>query len=123
MTSCYFCRNLEYIPFKCRRCGHSFCVEHRLPENHNCESLHKPSSPFQPTPPPRKQSPTSTICQINVHSKPQLAEVYFDNTYFGFTPTTVKINTGTHTIKIIKSGYYDFIQSVKLSTDSTLMQT
>lgn len=58
MTSCYFCTKLEYIPFKCRRCGHSFCVDHRLPESHNCESVRKT---FQPTPPPPKQPPTPVI--------------------------------------------------------------
>lgn len=120
MTSCYFCGKLEYIPFKCRRCGHSFCTDHRLPEYHYCESVRKPSSPFQPTPPPREQTPTPTIYQINVHSKPTLAEVYFNNTYFGLTPTTVNINKGTYAIKIIKSGYYDFIQSVKISSGLTL---
>lgn len=114
MTSCYFCTKLEYIPFKCRRCGHSFCVDHRLPEYHNCEQ----SPAFIPIPP--RQEPQPTICHINVHSKPTLAEVYLNDTYFGMTPTTVKINTGTYTIKIIKSGYYDFIRSIKISTDLTL---
>ncbi len=125
MTKCYFCPTIEYIPFKCRRCGHSFCSDHRLPENHKCENLRRPSSPAQPTsqqptPPPRKPPQTPTICQINVHSKPKLAEVYLNNTYLGLTPVTVNINKGIYTIRITKSGYYDFNQSLKISTDSTL---
>ncbi|WP_457558379.1 rhomboid family intramembrane serine protease [Candidatus Harpocratesius sp.] len=27
---------LDYLPFKCRYCGGTFCKKHRLPENHNC---------------------------------------------------------------------------------------
>ena len=27
---------LNYLPFKCRYCGGTFCKKHRLPENHKC---------------------------------------------------------------------------------------
>jgi len=27
---------LNYLPFKCRYCGETFCKKHRLPENHQC---------------------------------------------------------------------------------------
>ena len=27
---------LNYLPFKCRYCGNTFCKKHRLPENHQC---------------------------------------------------------------------------------------
>jgi len=30
------------MPFKCRRCGGSFCSKHRLPENHDCAGLKSP---------------------------------------------------------------------------------
>ena len=30
------------MPFKCRRCGGSFCAKHRLPENHDCVGLKPP---------------------------------------------------------------------------------
>jgi hypothetical protein len=34
---CQFCYNpIIEIPFKCQRCGLSYCGEHRLPENHQC---------------------------------------------------------------------------------------
>lgn len=36
MTGCDVCGSEELIPFICRRCGRSFCTEHRLPERHNC---------------------------------------------------------------------------------------
>lgn len=37
MTKCHYCgRQIEGLPYTCRRCGEQFCSEHRLPENHNC---------------------------------------------------------------------------------------
>ena len=34
---CQFCYNpIIEIPFKCQRCGLSYCGKHRLPENHQC---------------------------------------------------------------------------------------
>jgi uncharacterized protein YkwD len=41
-TKCFSCgRDLVALPFVCKFCGHSFCVKHHLPENHNCEGLKK----------------------------------------------------------------------------------
>lgn len=38
---CDFCgETLHEVPFKCRRCGDSFCSDHHLPENHQCPGLH-----------------------------------------------------------------------------------
>jgi len=37
MRRCHFCgKILHELPYKCRRCGHQFCSEHHLPENHHC---------------------------------------------------------------------------------------
>ena len=36
MPKCEQCGKEIALPFKCNYCGHYFCVEHRLPENHNC---------------------------------------------------------------------------------------
>lgn len=36
MPLCYHCgKEIDY-PFKCSFCGGQYCIEHRLPENHNC---------------------------------------------------------------------------------------
>ncbi|GAB4305327.1 MAG: hypothetical protein Kow0069_00950 [Promethearchaeota archaeon] len=38
MVECAHCgKPLTYLPFNCKYCGKSFCREHRLPENHECE--------------------------------------------------------------------------------------
>ena len=41
MHRCHYCgKILHEIPFKCRRCGHTFCADHHLPENHHCHGHH-----------------------------------------------------------------------------------
>lgn len=39
MAECEACGEYENLPYLCRRCGQSFCAEHRLPENHDCPGL------------------------------------------------------------------------------------
>ncbi|MEM3578387.1 MAG: AN1-type zinc finger protein [Candidatus Bathyarchaeia archaeon] len=39
MPQCEHCGKEVILPYKCGFCGHYFCVEHRLPENHNCPNL------------------------------------------------------------------------------------
>jgi len=38
-NKCWICGKEEHIPFKCRFCGKSFCLDHRLPEQHACTEL------------------------------------------------------------------------------------
>lgn len=39
MARCAECGKKENFPYTCKFCDLSFCSEHRLPENHNCEGL------------------------------------------------------------------------------------
>ncbi|QCJ47587.1 MULTISPECIES: rhomboid family intramembrane serine protease [Haloprofundus] len=39
MAECHECGEYENLPYQCRRCGNTFCAEHRLPENHNCPGM------------------------------------------------------------------------------------
>ena len=41
MVKCDFCGKEVYLPFKCQFCEGSFCIDHRLPENHKCKNLWK----------------------------------------------------------------------------------
>jgi uncharacterized protein YkwD len=43
MPECEQCGREEMLPFTCAYCGGNYCVEHRLPENHNC--AHRPKAP------------------------------------------------------------------------------
>lgn len=39
MAHCDACGRPENLPYQCRRCGGTFCAEHRLPESHTCPGL------------------------------------------------------------------------------------
>ena len=39
MAKCEYCGKEVVLPFKCSYCGGIFCIEHHLPEKHNCPAL------------------------------------------------------------------------------------
>ena len=39
MATCDVCGEYENLPYQCKRCGKTFCSDHRLPENHDCPGL------------------------------------------------------------------------------------
>ncbi len=39
MARCDVCGREVSLPYRCKYCGGTFCSEHRLPENHNCDGL------------------------------------------------------------------------------------
>ncbi|MDD4083276.1 MAG: AN1-type zinc finger domain-containing protein [Sphaerochaetaceae bacterium] len=42
MSNCDKCKKtIDGLPYRCSKCGETFCSEHRLPENHNCRGLRK----------------------------------------------------------------------------------
>jgi predicted nucleic acid binding AN1-type Zn finger protein len=41
LVKCLVCNKEVYLPFKCQFCEGSFCLDHRLPENHKCKNLWK----------------------------------------------------------------------------------
>jgi hypothetical protein len=45
MAQCDECGSHENLPYQCRRCGGTFCAEHRLPENHDCPGLDEWNDP------------------------------------------------------------------------------
>ena len=45
MAKCDACGKYENLPYQCRRCGGTFCAEHRLPENHDCPGLDEWNDP------------------------------------------------------------------------------
>ncbi len=44
---CEKCGREEVLPFRCAYCGRYHCAEHRLPEAHDCEFLHRARSPVE----------------------------------------------------------------------------
>lgn len=65
------CKKSEFLPFKCRYCGRSFCGDHRLPANHDCparpeimnipSSARGPTASFHEVPPPNPYG--AKLCQ------------------------------------------------------------
>ena len=50
LMKCAYCgKEIEGLPYKCRYCGEYFCVEHHLPENHNCPALSHPPRSMEPS--------------------------------------------------------------------------
>lgn len=63
---------------------------------------------------------SSKTGNLFVSSSPTKASVYVDNRLKGSTPITVKnLAAGQHSLKLTKSGYYDWLQGVNISTDKT----
>jgi len=45
MAKCDVCGKGVDLPYDCRRCGGTYCSEHRLPENHSCAGLNEWNDP------------------------------------------------------------------------------
>ncbi|RLE88342.1 MAG: hypothetical protein DRJ49_05140 [Thermoprotei archaeon] len=61
MVKCEYCGKEVVLPFKCSYCGGKFCIDHHLPEKHECPALvrgvwqprYVPVEPPPPEPPRR----------------------------------------------------------------------
>ncbi|CAL9733030.1 CDC48-associated ubiquitin-like/zinc finger protein 1 [Monosporozyma unispora] len=38
-THCFYCKQIDFLPFHCNECNHDFCSKHRLKEDHHCIAL------------------------------------------------------------------------------------
>ncbi|MHA1672687.1 MAG: AN1-type zinc finger domain-containing protein, partial [Promethearchaeota archaeon] len=63
---------LDYLPFKCRYCGGTFCKKHRLPENHQCSFTFKQDT---------KSSTSRTSSSYNTTRSNETAENTPPDTY------------------------------------------
>ena len=45
MAKCDVCGKGVDLPYNCRRCGGTYCAEHRLPENHSCTGMNEWNDP------------------------------------------------------------------------------
>lgn len=50
-----------------------------------------------------------------IRSSPSRARIYVDGSYKGTTPKTIKIRSGWHSIRLTKTGYYDWRERVYVS--------
>ena len=69
------------------------------------------------TPTPK---PTPTVATLVVSSNPSGANIFIDNNYKGFTPTTqTEIAPGTHVVLLKKEGYLDDEQTITFEAGTT----
>ena len=39
--SLHYCKMKDFLPFQCKKCLNTFCLEHREAEKHDCEKSNK----------------------------------------------------------------------------------
>jgi PEGA domain len=67
-----------------------------------------------------KSSANKIRCNFILNSTPPGASIYLDGSNKGTTPKTISgVSTGSHTIKIIKSGYEDYNKQVTVTAEKT----
>lgn len=64
--------------------------------------------------------PTPIYGSIDVNSSPIGCDIYVDNVKVGETPMLIeKCLTGTHTLRIVKQGYSEFVRTITVSENQT----
>jgi hypothetical protein len=65
-------------------------------------------------------APTPTTGSISVFSAPSGADIHLDGAYKGTTPTTIPdVSSGSHTLKLEKYGYAEWLTSVHVASGVT----
>lgn len=84
-------------------------------------SLKSPSSTSQSTEklPTQNPSEISSIQVVPINSEPVGAEIWIDGKYVGSTPSSIKLNVGNHTIKIVRPTYKDWIREITIVSGET----
>ena len=70
-VKCSRCNAETYMPFKCPYCGQYFCVEHRLPENHDCPEAWRAKAPMEQPPKTLKTVESKPSYQYTVTMTPE----------------------------------------------------
>lgn len=52
-----------------------------------------------------RKTPTQASTQIEIDSNPLGTDIELDGNYIGSTPSTVKVSSGEHTVRLTKNGY------------------
>ncbi|GJQ11254.1 hypothetical protein GpartN1_g3045.t1 [Galdieria partita] len=65
------CNQLDFLPYLCENCGHTFCGQHRLPESHHC----KPKTVTNTTTVSNKSNNTLASQPLPTCSKPNCRNI------------------------------------------------
>ena len=73
---------------------------------------------FRPVAAP--QQPTAAEATVIINSTPEGADITVDGKYVGNTPSTLRLGSGDHTVKIDKTGFATWQRSVSITGGSNL---
>ncbi len=66
MSKCDQCGTEVILPFTCAYCGKNYCVEHRLPENHQCSNTPKTPPPYIAPIVPKDKAPEVRTSKLSL---------------------------------------------------------
>ena len=72
------------------------------------------------TPKPGASEFTEGSGTLTIASEPDSAEVYVDGKFVGNAPATLKLPTGSHTIRLKSLGHIDWERTIEMLKDSQL---
>jgi len=85
-VKCQYCQEETFLPFKCPFCNGYHCVQHRLPENHECPEYWKTKSPRREPAPIVLESPPERT--FEEYARPSATQP--KTTVFWFSLTELK---------------------------------
>ncbi|ADT85100.1 PEGA domain-containing protein [Thermococcus barophilus] len=65
-------------------------------------------------------SPGFLPATLEISSFPSGAKVYIDDELKGLTPLTVEVSPGTHTVKLIRDGYHEYVTTLTIDQGETI---
>jgi hypothetical protein len=64
--------------------------------------------------------PLQQTGSVSISSTPTGATVFFDGIFYGTTPVTATLSTGSHSVKVSNAGYNDYIATVSVIAGQTM---
>ena len=87
-TQCFYCRQLDFLPFNCKYCNEEFCLNHRTVESHDCEAF-KAKMKWEHRPPPSPSPSSHTHSDTNYRKN----NINKNKNYIGYENNSKNTNT------------------------------
>jgi len=71
-----------------------------------------PTAPATPPPAPLPATANEAPSTVTIASVPDGSEIYVDSSFVGNAPSTLKLQPGKHTIKVVQSGYKEWSREI-----------
>ncbi len=122
---CHFCdQDKEGLPFRCNYCGETFCVDHRLPENHACPRIGGPLQPgytrrYQPAKLPARSREVRTFPSLR--SGPRSLRLQYSGLFSRVESRHMLLATGAMTLAGVFLAFYTSAQFAIFGAQSWLL--